>query len=78
MAEKREPVVIEGVEYTFVSECPCGQPVYANTGEEAPGLIHLSPMCEMFDKLEVDEFAKWLRIQKIGMHVDPSGLGSDN
>ncbi len=44
-------------------ECPCGGTVMLTRGEdgEFASLLHTMPMCEQYEKLEPDEYFRWLR-----------------
>ncbi len=49
------------------TECPCGQDVeLVESPTDGPGVQHALPTCETFDKLEVDEYVKWLRLNAEG------------
>ena len=51
------------VETTEVAlQCPCGKQVFITRDEEGnPSVIHALPMCEHFEKLEPDEYLRWVR-----------------
>lgn len=51
-------------EQTFITDvegvCPCGGRWFAGTDPE-PSVVHTKPICEEFDKLEPEDYLKWIR-----------------
>ena len=63
----------EGAIFERLGKCPCGRPVYANVDEGTAGLIHLTPTCVAFDRMEPSDFVAWMR-RSFGILDTPPGV----
>lgn len=61
VAEWKEIAESMGMRDGVTLECPCGQPVAIGYIKGGGCAVHRSPTCKVFDDLEPDEYATYVR-----------------